>query len=120
MSSGRVLHGENEFISLLHRAGVDPELTLNENVKNKLKTFHSKSVEFPKREPTVYENKQSIKRKFEDDDDDDNDNMDGRAMEYRRPIKRLKTVAVVKPSLKRSSDELDEIEEKWIYPEDDK
>ncbi len=41
-------------------------------------------------------------------------------MEYRRPIKLLKTVAVVKPSLKRSSDELNEIEEKRNYPEDDK
>ena len=36
MSAGKVLHGEEEFIALLARSGVDPELILNENVKSKL------------------------------------------------------------------------------------
>jgi hypothetical protein len=36
MSVGKVLYGENEFIELLYDAGVEPELLINENVKNKL------------------------------------------------------------------------------------
>ena len=36
MSAGKVLHGEEEFIALLARSGVDQELILNENVKSKL------------------------------------------------------------------------------------
>lgn len=36
MSIGKVLHGEEEFIALMAKANVDPDLILNENVKSKL------------------------------------------------------------------------------------
>lgn len=36
MSLGKVLHGEEDFIALMAKANVDPDLILNENVKSKL------------------------------------------------------------------------------------
>jgi hypothetical protein len=36
MSDGKALFGEEEFINLLRRADVDPELIYNENIKSKL------------------------------------------------------------------------------------
>ncbi len=36
MSVSKVLYGENEFIELLHSAGVSPDLIINDNVRSKL------------------------------------------------------------------------------------
>ena len=44
MSPGKILHGEEEFISLLARANVDPELLLNENIKSKLLNYQLKDM----------------------------------------------------------------------------
>ena len=35
MSAGKVLYGENEFVELLAECGVDPNLIINDNVRNK-------------------------------------------------------------------------------------
>ena len=112
MSSGRVLHGEQEFISLLHRAGVGPELILNENVKSKLASFYSKSQEYPISAPIVYESRQSIKRSLDDEES---------ASEDQRQIKRQKTEAIVNPTKKRPLEEDEENKiDNWQYPGDDK
>ena len=36
MSVGKVLYGEDEFIALLAKCNIDPDLIMNENVKTKL------------------------------------------------------------------------------------
>ena len=46
MSAGKVLYGEDEFIELLADSGVDPNLIINENVRNKLIQFTNKNKEF--------------------------------------------------------------------------
>jgi hypothetical protein len=115
MSSGRVLHGEQEFIALLYRAGVEPELVLNDNVKSKLISFYSKSLERPVSAPIVYENRQSIKRPLDDEENEE-------VRDDQRQIKRQKTVAIVNPSKKRPLEEEDEEQkiDNWQYPGDDK
>lgn len=42
MSPGKVLHGEQEFIALLSRCNVDPDLILNDNMKSKLINMKTK------------------------------------------------------------------------------
>ena len=39
LSSGKILHGENEFIKLLYDASVDPDWIINEHVRSKLINF---------------------------------------------------------------------------------
>ena len=39
MSNSEILHGEGEFVELLHSSGVSPDLILNKNVRNKLIFF---------------------------------------------------------------------------------
>ena len=41
MSVGKVLHGEDEFIVLLAKCNIDPDLILNDNVKSKLISYLS-------------------------------------------------------------------------------
>ena len=76
MSMGRVLYGESEFIDLLHSAGVNPELIINENVKNKLFSKYNKREITPdKEEPMdviVDRRKTELKRTMPFDDVDDN------------------------------------------------
>jgi hypothetical protein len=50
LSPGKVLIGEAEFIHLLHKAKVDPELITNENVKLKLINLKSNNID-PVKEP---------------------------------------------------------------------
>jgi hypothetical protein len=110
MSSGRVLYGEQEFIELLHKAGVEPELILNDNVRSKLIAFYNQPTENFKGQTTVTENRQSIKRSFDDEDDDEYNND--------RPAKKQRTVAVVNPTRKRPVEEVETIN--WQYPDGEK
>ena len=77
MSMGKVLYGENEFIELLAKSDVEPDLIINENVKAKLKEYLNKNSrirnsngnEEPiKEQMEVIET--NIKRKRDDIDDD--------------------------------------------------
>jgi hypothetical protein len=75
MSMGKVLYGESEFIDLLHSAGVNPELIINENVKNKLiSKYNSREITEDKEEPmdvNVDRRKTKLKRTIPVDDDVD-------------------------------------------------
>lgn len=53
MKNGKLLIGENEFIELLHRAGVSEESIFNENIRYKLKNLKTSDITYT--EPTVYE-----------------------------------------------------------------
>jgi hypothetical protein len=44
LSQGKVLVGESDFIQLLHKAGVDADLIINENVKNKLINLKTNNI----------------------------------------------------------------------------
>jgi hypothetical protein len=85
MTVGRVLIGEQEFIKLLYKAQIEPDLIVNENVKSKLSNLYDtqvqpnnnmNDVEMPKLdgpfplagEPVIYENIRPPKRKPENDD----------------------------------------------------
>ena len=112
MSAGKVLHGENDFIDLLKRANVNPDLILNENVKSKLHNLYSRTTQVelqPK--TTVYETRaipaavaKPVKRRHEEVEteeegykgDDDDDDQDGGA-ETVPPVKRMRPIATVKP-----------------------
>ena len=66
MSPGKFLRGEDEFIALLARSNVDPDLLLNENMRVKLLQLKKQSSStFPKEKPeitqTVIESRQPDK-----------------------------------------------------------
>jgi hypothetical protein len=77
MSMGKVLYGESEFIDLLHSAGVNPDLIINENVKNKLiSKYNRREITEDKEEPmdvSVDRKKTALKRTMPVDDVDDVD-----------------------------------------------
>ncbi len=63
LSHGRVLVGENEFIQLLKRANVDPELILNDNVK--LKLINAAPIPLPSEKPENSEIRVSTQESIE-------------------------------------------------------
>jgi hypothetical protein len=118
MSMGKVLYGESEFIDLLHSAGVNPELIINENVKNKLiSKYNSREITPDKDEPMdviVDRRKTELKRPMPVDDVDDHSSEVKRRKinedlneEIGRNLETPSRDSVIKPkkSLKRKADD---------------
>jgi hypothetical protein len=118
MSMGKVLYGESEFIDLLHSAGVNPELIINENVKNKLiSKYNSREITPDKDEPMdviVDRRKTELKRTMPVDDVDDHSSEVKRRKinedlneEIGRNLETPSRDSVIKPtkSLKRKADD---------------
>lgn len=70
MSVGKVLYGENDFIELLAKSDVDPDLVINDNVRLKLLQFlNKKSNNTVNTEEPNKINSLKRKRSFDNDDD---------------------------------------------------
>lgn len=75
LSYGRLLKGESEFIDLLHKASVDPELITNDNVKAKLVALYDRKVRYvntatkpkPRITETFPERRPTLKRKLSEE-----------------------------------------------------
>lgn len=95
MTVGKVLYGENEFIELLSKCGVDPELIINDNVRLKLiqmnnsKTFNNRDDNDKFSEISANEEikKRPMKRTLEQLNEDYND------VDDQKPIKKRKREA---------------------------
>lgn len=53
LSHGKLLIGELEFIQLLHKANIGPELIINENIKEKLRTLNLQQNIKPNNTPNM-------------------------------------------------------------------
>ena len=91
MSIGKVLHGEDDFIALLAKSHVDPELILNENVKSKLINYVGRRSFIPRQTTEIVKNvlnpipkEQSSKRSFADTFDDDDIEEETEEPEHKR------------------------------------
>jgi hypothetical protein len=45
LSHGKLLVGEEQFVQLLHKANVDPEMIVNENIKEKLRLYRNNNMQ---------------------------------------------------------------------------
>lgn len=116
MSPGKLIIGEQQFVELLDKAGVNPDLILNENIRYKLlnvfNSLKSKNIEkIPEViiessnevdrdiKPSVHSKNRGIKRKNSEidlvEDNESNTESDGRRIKRKR----------------------DELPDNWIIPE---
>jgi hypothetical protein len=120
LSHGKVLVGEHEFIQLLKRAKVDPELILNQNVKLKLMNAASppavnpvadSEIRVSSQEPIDVETYETVNRVSKRRRDDDIQPSEANEVNPKRGKWQIKSTEFPKMMLKKSNHK-----RRWVVP----